>query len=263
MSELTRRVLFGVVAAPLALAIVLVRGRAARGAARHRVGASARGSSSASRARPGSRRSTTSASRSPASSRSSCTRAISVCSSRRRPAIVARRRARDPRARRSGCAASTDKPLGAVATTVFGVAVHGRHAQLRLRHSLSRVRVRAGGACRLAAGVRRRRRADCCSCFPCSLTWASDIGAYFVGRAMGKRKLIPSVSPGKDGRGRDRRTRWRACSSAWALRAIASCARRRTSASCAVGRRSSSARSSASPRRSATSSSRCSSARPA
>jgi phosphatidate cytidylyltransferase len=33
--------------------------------------------------------------------------------------------------------------------------------------------------------------------FPLVLTWASDIGAYFVGRTLGKRKLIPSVSPGK------------------------------------------------------------------
>ena len=33
--------------------------------------------------------------------------------------------------------------------------------------------------------------------FPLVLTWASDIGAYFVGRAVGGRKLIPSVSPGK------------------------------------------------------------------
>ena len=33
--------------------------------------------------------------------------------------------------------------------------------------------------------------------FPLVLTWASDIGAYFVGRALGKRRLIPSVSPGK------------------------------------------------------------------
>ena len=32
---------------------------------------------------------------------------------------------------------------------------------------------------------------------PILLTWASDIGAYFVGRALGERKLIPSVSPGK------------------------------------------------------------------
>jgi phosphatidate cytidylyltransferase len=32
---------------------------------------------------------------------------------------------------------------------------------------------------------------------PVLLTWASDIGAYFVGRAIGRRKLIPSVSPGK------------------------------------------------------------------
>jgi phosphatidate cytidylyltransferase len=33
--------------------------------------------------------------------------------------------------------------------------------------------------------------------FPMVVTWASDIGAYFVGRAIGGRKLIPSVSPGK------------------------------------------------------------------
>ena len=33
--------------------------------------------------------------------------------------------------------------------------------------------------------------------FPLVITWASDIGAYFVGRAIGGRRLIPSVSPGK------------------------------------------------------------------
>ena len=33
--------------------------------------------------------------------------------------------------------------------------------------------------------------------FPLVLTWASDIGAFFVGRAVGGPKLIPSVSPGK------------------------------------------------------------------
>jgi phosphatidate cytidylyltransferase len=32
---------------------------------------------------------------------------------------------------------------------------------------------------------------------PVLLTWASDIGAYAVGRTIGRNKLIPSVSPGK------------------------------------------------------------------
>ncbi len=29
------------------------------------------------------------------------------------------------------------------------------------------------------------------------ITWATDIGAYFVGRAIGRRKLAPSISPNK------------------------------------------------------------------
>jgi phosphatidate cytidylyltransferase len=32
---------------------------------------------------------------------------------------------------------------------------------------------------------------------PIFITWATDVGAYTIGRAMGKTKLIPSVSPGK------------------------------------------------------------------
>jgi phosphatidate cytidylyltransferase len=33
--------------------------------------------------------------------------------------------------------------------------------------------------------------------FPVLITWATDVGAYTFGRTFGKRKLIPSVSPGK------------------------------------------------------------------
>ena len=78
----------------------------------------------------------------------------------------------------------TGRPLGAVSTTVLGVIYTGvcfTFAYL-LRHHPYTVDTRGGTALVL---------------LPFVLTWTSDTGAYLVGRAMGRRKLMPSVSPGK------------------------------------------------------------------
>ena len=78
------------------------------------------------------------------------------------------------------------KPLEAAAVTAFGVAYTGGafvFGYLLRYHPYTVPATPAAGTALLA--------------FPVILTWASDTGAYFVGRALGRRKLIPSVSPGK------------------------------------------------------------------
>lgn len=78
----------------------------------------------------------------------------------------------------------TEKPLGSVAVTVFGVLYAGATLAYAyaLRHHRFVVEPAAGAVLVF---------------FPIALTWVSDTGAYFVGRALGKRKLMPTVSPGK------------------------------------------------------------------
>jgi phosphatidate cytidylyltransferase len=76
------------------------------------------------------------------------------------------------------------RPLGAAATTVFGVLYVS--APLCYGYALRYHDYAVGRAAGTALVM-----------FPVLLTWASDIGAYAVGRLVGRHKLIPSVSPGK------------------------------------------------------------------
>lgn len=75
------------------------------------------------------------------------------------------------------------RPINSVALTVVGALYPGTIAYIyALRHHPYTIERVAGTA--LVA-------------MPILLTWATDTGAYFVGKTIGKRKLIPSVSPGK------------------------------------------------------------------
>jgi len=84
------------------------------------------------------------------------------------------------------------RPLGAVATTVLGVLYTGGLLSFgyALRyHDYVAGGVRVAGIPIAAGGILLG--------LPVILTWATDTGAYAVGRTIGGRKLIPSVSPGK------------------------------------------------------------------
>ena len=77
-----------------------------------------------------------------------------------------------------------ERPLGSVAITTFGVLYAGATLAYAyaLRHHRFVVEPAAGAVLVF---------------FPIALTWVSDSGAYFVGRAVGRKKLMPRVSPGK------------------------------------------------------------------
>lgn len=93
-------------------------------------------------------------------------------------------------------------PLAATAITVFGVMYVG--VTLSFGYALRYQRFVIGfdgapgiGDVSVAGRTMQLSLGGLLLLLPLLVTWASDIGGYVVGRAAGRRKLIPSVSPGK------------------------------------------------------------------
>ena len=88
------------------------------------------------------------------------------------------------------------KPLGAVAVTAFGAFFVG--GTLSYAYALRYSDYTFGDATLGLFGHNASVPAGALVLIlPLMLTWASDIGAYAVGRSIGRHKLIPTVSPGK------------------------------------------------------------------
>lgn len=79
------------------------------------------------------------------------------------------------------------RPIGAAAVTVLGILYTGGLLTYAYELRYHRFTNYSLGAYAGAALL----------LFPLVLTWTSDTAGYFVGRAVGRHKLIPSVSPGK------------------------------------------------------------------
>ncbi|MBX3172894.1 MAG: phosphatidate cytidylyltransferase [Gemmatimonadaceae bacterium] len=79
---------------------------------------------------------------------------------------------------------SEGRPIEAVATTLFGVWYTGGMLAFVYALRYHRFAVTALAGSLLVA-------------LPVVLTWLNDSGAFFFGKRFGKKKLMPSVSPGK------------------------------------------------------------------
>lgn len=93
------------------------------------------------------------------------------------------------------------RPLAAVATTLLGVVytagMLGFGYAIRYHDTVRGYDEVGAQQLDVAGLVLRIAPGAALLVFPLVVTWASDIGAYFVGRTVGGRKLIPAVSPGK------------------------------------------------------------------
>ena len=189
MSELTRRVLFGVVAAPIALAIVLYGGAALAGLLAVASAIAAWELFRIARA----------AGHEPFSDLGAALAGLVPLAVHARYLGLL-----EPRwayfatvlivllALSIWTRGTARKPLGSVAVTVLGVLYTG--GLLSFGYAIRYHDYAVGGATLgsvpIAAG-------GVLLGLPLVLTWATDTGAYFVGRSVGGRKLIPAVSPGK------------------------------------------------------------------
>jgi phosphatidate cytidylyltransferase len=87
------------------------------------------------------------------------------------------------------------KPLASVAVTVAGALFLG--GTLAYAVWLREIPEHSGAVTLPTLDLSIAWRGTALVLFPLVITWINDSMAYFVGRAIGKRKLIPRVSPGK------------------------------------------------------------------
>jgi len=94
--------------------------------------------------------------------------------------------------------------LGVAAVWVVGGAIALRAGPDGFLHLARPLRLILGWVLLFAAGcafVAAKERGVAFLASVCVLVWAADIFAYFGGRALGRRKLAPTISPGKSWEG--------------------------------------------------------------